>query len=78
MIIDIVSMCIYEGLKMSVITFFIVLALLGTLAMLMAGGVSMLRGGQFDLQHANELMQGRLLMHAITLGLIIIAVFAWS
>ena len=63
---------------MTAITFFIVLALLGTIAMLMAGGVSMLKGGQFDTQHANEFMQGRLLMHAITLGLIAIALFAWT
>jgi len=63
---------------MTTITFFIILALLGTLAMLMAGGISMVKGGQFDLQHANEFMQGRILMHAITIGLIIIGVFAWS
>jgi len=79
MIIGSVNMCcLYEGLKMTVMTFFIILALLATVAMLMAGGVSMIKGGQFDLQHANEFMQGRLLMHAITIGLIIIAIFAWS
>ena len=63
---------------MNAIMFFIMLAFLGTIAMLMAGGISMLRGGKFDLAHANELMQGRLLLHAITLGLIIIAIIAWA
>lgn len=63
---------------MSAIVFFIVVAFLATFIMLMVGGVSMVRGGQFDLSHANELMQGRLLLHAITLGLIIIAIVAWS
>ena len=63
---------------MNAITFFIVVAFLGTIAMLMAGGVSMIRGGKFDFAHANEFMQGRLLLHAITLGLIVIAILAWT
>jgi len=62
---------------MNAIMFFIVVAFLGTIAMLMAGGVSMVRGGKFDMSHANEFMQGRLLFHAITLGLIVIAVLTW-
>lgn len=63
---------------MNAIVFFIVIAFLATFIMLMVGGVSMVRGGKFDLSHANEFMQGRLLLHAVTLGLIIIAIFAWS
>ncbi len=63
---------------MSVMTFFIILAFLGTIAMLVAGGLSMVRGGKFDLVHATDFMQGRILLQAITLGLIIIAIFAWS
>ena len=62
---------------MNAIMFFIIVAFLGTIAMLMAGGISMIRGGKFDLFHANEFMLGRLLFHAITLGLLIISVFAW-
>ena len=63
---------------MNAILFFILLAFIGTIAMLMAGGISMVKGGKFDLTHANELMQGRLLLHFITLGLIIIAIIAWT
>ncbi|VAW66789.1 hypothetical protein MNBD_GAMMA09-2832 [hydrothermal vent metagenome] len=63
---------------MTPIMFFIVIAFLGTFAMLIAGGVSMVRGGKFDLAHSNEFMRGRLLMHAITLGFVVIAIFAWS
>ena len=63
---------------MNAIVVFIVIAFLATFAMLMAGGISMVKGGRFDLSHANEFMQGRLLLHAITLGLLIIAVLAWS
>jgi len=63
---------------MNAIMFFIIVAFLATIAMLMAGGISMIRGGKFDITHANEFMQGRVLFHAITLGLIIIAIFIWS
>lgn len=63
---------------MNVITFFIILAFLGTFAMLVAGGLSMVRGGKFDMQHAEEFMEGRIFMQLVTLGLLIIAVFAWA
>ncbi|MDH5573066.1 MAG: HIG1 domain-containing protein [Gammaproteobacteria bacterium] len=63
---------------MNAILFFIILAFVATIGMLMAGGLSMLKGGIFDMQHSEEFMEGRLLMHAITLGLIVIAIFAWS
>lgn len=63
---------------MSAIMFFVILAFIATIGMLMAGGISMLKGGHFDMQHSEEFMEGRLLLHAITLGLIVIAIFAWS
>jgi len=63
---------------MNVITFFVILAFLGTIGMLMAGGMSMVKGGKYDLAHATDFMQGRILLQAITLGLIIIAIFAWA
>ena len=63
---------------MNVITFFIVLAFLGTVAVLVAGGLSMARGGKFDTMHADDFMEGRIVMQLITLGLIVIAIFAWS
>ncbi|MDH5766931.1 MAG: HIG1 domain-containing protein [Gammaproteobacteria bacterium] len=63
---------------MNAIMFFIVLAFIGTITMLMAGGISMVKGGKFDMAHANEFMRGRLLMQVITLGLIVIAIFSWA
>ena len=62
---------------MNVITLFIIMAILGTVLMLMAGGVSMAHGGKFDRLHADEFMWGRVAMQAITLGLILIATFFW-
>ena len=58
--------------------FFVIIAFLATIGMLMAGGFSMVKGGKFDLEHEVEFMQGRLLMHAITIGLLVIAIFAWN
>ncbi|MCK4706637.1 MAG: HIG1 domain-containing protein [Gammaproteobacteria bacterium] len=63
---------------MSVITLFVIIAFLGTIGMLVAGGMSMIKGGEYDLTHSAEFMEGRILLQAITLGLILIAVFAWS
>ena len=63
---------------MSVIIFFITLALLGTIAMLLAGGISMAHGGEFDRHHAEELMWGRTVLQGITFGLIVIAMLFWS
>lgn len=63
---------------MSAIEFFVVLAFLATVFMLLAGGMSMIKGGKFDMAHSMEFMEGRILLQAVTLGLIIIAVFAWS
>ncbi len=63
---------------MNIITIFIVVAFLGTFAMLVAGGLSMARGGKFDSLHADEFMEGRIFMQAVTLGLIVIAILAWT
>lgn len=63
---------------MNVLTFFIILAFLGTVAVLLAGGVSMVRGGKFDWAHAGEFMEGRVLMQAVALALIVIAALSWS
>jgi len=58
---------------MSIMTFFIILAFLATAGVLVAGGVSMVRGGKFDWAHAGEFMEGRVLLQAVTLALIVIA-----
>jgi hypothetical protein len=38
----------------------------------------MVRGGKFDWAHSAEFMEGRVLMQAIALGLIVIAALVWS
>lgn len=58
--------------------FFILLALLGTVVILFAGGFSMAHGGKFDKVHAEEFMWGRVTMQGITIGLIILAMLFWS
>ena len=45
---------------MTAITLFIVVAFIGTVALLFGGGISMIIGGKFDLDHDIEFMQGHL------------------
>jgi hypothetical protein len=63
---------------MNTITFFVIVATLATLAVLMAGGISMLRGGKYDSVHAFPLMEARVITQALAIGLVVIAVFFWS
>ena len=63
---------------MNIMTFFIVIAFLATFAVLLAGGLSMVRGGKFDWAHSAEFMEGRVLMQAIAIGLIVIAAMVLS
>ena len=63
---------------MSIMTFFIILAFLATFAVLLAGGLSMVRGGKFDWAHSAEFMEGRVLMQAIALALIVVAAMMLS
>ncbi len=63
---------------MNIMTFFIILAFLATFAVLLAGGVSMVHGGKFDWKHSGEFMQGRVLMQAVALALIVIAALFWT
>jgi len=63
---------------MSMMTFFIILAFLATFLVLLAGGLSMVRGGKFDWAHAGEFMEGRVVMQAIALALIIFAALFWA
>jgi len=63
---------------MSIMTFFIILAFLATFLVLLAGGLSMVRGGKFDWAHSGEFMEGRVIMQAIALALIILAALFWT
>jgi hypothetical protein len=44
---------------------------------MMAGGVSMSRGGRYDEVHAFPLMEARVILHAITLFMVIMAFLFW-
>ena len=62
---------------MSGITFFVVVALLVTLGILAAGGVAMARGGKFDEHYSAPLMEARVIVQALAVGLIAIAAIFW-
>ncbi len=51
----------------------IVLAMLMTFGILAAGMVGMIRGGEFNRKYGNKLMQWRVVMQAIALGLVALA-----
>lgn len=63
---------------MSPIELFIVVALLATIAVTIAGIVSMSRGGEYDETHSNGLMVTRCCVQALTIGLLAIAAFSWA
>lgn len=63
---------------MNIMPFFVILALIGTIAVLVAGGISFVHGGKFDSVHAESLMEGRVIMQAITIGLIVLALLVWT
>jgi len=63
---------------MNIMTFLVVLAFLATLVVLIAGGLSMVHGGKFDRAHSVEFMEGRVLLQAVALALIIIAALFWT
>ena len=56
----------------------IVAAVLATFAVLATGVISMIRGGEFNRKYANKLMQWRIIMQAIALGLVMLALLLGS
>ena len=50
----------------------VVIALVGTLAVLLAGVVAMARGGDFDRKWGNRLMRARVAMQALAVGLMFV------
>ena len=66
-----------EEYIMSAITFFIVLSALASLGILIAGGVSMARGGEYDDAHALPLMGAGVVVQALAVGLLMIAALFW-
>lgn len=63
---------------MNTIVFFIVVATLATVGILMAGGVSMLRGGDYDRTHAFPLMEARVIAQTLAIFLMFIGILFWS
>ena len=47
----------------------VIVALVATLAVLLAGVVAMLRGGEFNAKYGNKLMRARIAMQALAVGL---------
>jgi len=48
-----------------------------TVAVMIAGEVSMARGGKFDQQHEGDFMSARVLMQLFTLGVAILGAVFW-
>lgn len=62
---------------MSAIAVLVVLTVLATFAVLIAGGVSMARGGKFDVLHSFPLMEARVVLQAIAVMMVLIALLFW-
>jgi len=62
---------------MGAMDFLIVIGLLAVIGVMGFGGYSMARGGQYDDNHAFELMEARVIVQGITIGLIVIALLFW-
>ena len=60
---------------MELLTVMIILALLATVGALGAGVVSMVRGGQYDQEHATQLMFARVGFQGAALVLLLIALY---
>ena len=60
---------------MSTTTILIIFALLATVGALVAGLISMMRGGKFDQQHMDQFMFMRVGLQLLTLVLLLIAVY---
>ena len=50
----------------------LVVALVGTLAVLIAGLVAMMRGGEFNRKYGNKLMRARVAMQALAIALLLL------
>ena len=57
---------------MSVLFVLIIIALAATLGVLGLGVFSMLRGGEFNRRHGNNLMRARLITQGVTIALVIL------
>ena len=59
---------------MQAITFVVLLLAIATFGIMVAGSVSMFRGGKYDWTHALPLMEARVIVQGIAIALLVIAV----
>ncbi|KHF26516.1 hypothetical protein BOV90_08640 [Solemya velum gill symbiont] len=62
---------------MTGITVFIILGAIASLAILVAGGISMAKGGKYDEAHSIPLMEAEVIVQALIIGMLLIAAFFW-
>lgn len=62
---------------MDAIVLMVILSVLAMFGILIAGGVSMVRGGRFDMLHSFPLMEARVVLGIVTLELILVGLFLW-
>ncbi len=62
---------------MSGIHIFIIIAFLLTVAVMIAGEVSMARGGKFDQEHEGQFMGARVLMQLLTVIVALLGYLFW-
>ena len=60
---------------MNLLNIVIILALLITISLMGTGIWSMAHGGEFDRKHSTQLMAGRVIMQAVTILLLLYAVY---
>jgi preprotein translocase subunit SecG len=60
---------------MTLLTVVIIIAMVMTVAVLLMGLGSMVHGGEFDEKHSHQFMFARVAMQAVTLLLLLVAVF---
>jgi hypothetical protein len=58
-----------------VVTYLVLIAMFGTLAVLAVGVISMVRGGPFNAKYGNKLMRMRVGMQALALALFALLLF---
>lgn len=64
-----------EGLNMNLLTIVIIVAVLLTVVALVMGIGSMARGGEYDEKHETQFMFARVGMQAVTLVLLLFAIY---
>jgi hypothetical protein len=62
---------------MEAISIIVLMLALATFGVMVAGSISMFRGGRYDALHALPLMEARVITQAIAIALLVIALLFW-